>query len=194
MTFRFQYLFALLTALLSSGGIVFAQKAKAVFVCKDKGTSYSNQWTLVADVKSLKLKPQSGSMKLPKKYHVFVVATAHLNTRLTELRMKGGTIELPLPDTSVSFGFNCETFKVENSGTMSPALNAKYPQIVSLKGFSLKNKNNTIRYDYNGIAQNISIIWNGINYLYVPYKSNNKTYYLLYNKMDDNNSKQLKNY
>lgn len=183
---RFVYSACVILSWMSYTG--FAQKAKETFICKDEGASYSNQWTLVKDIKSLRLKPQSGSFKLPEKYKVFIVTSAHLNNRLTELRKNGGTLELPVPDTTVNGGFNCVTFKMENSGTMSPELNAKYPEIISLKGVALKNKNNTIRYDYNGTAQNISVMWNGANYLYMPYKSNNKIYYLLFNKLDNNKS------
>lgn len=165
----------------------FAQQSKRSFICKDEKAAFKSQWALIDDVKSLKLKP-TGKFKLPKQFDVFKVSSNHLNQYLTDLRTKGGTLELPVPNASVSGGFDCVTFKMENSGTMSPELNAKYPQLVSLKGYALENKTNLIRYDYDGTSQKISITWNGINYLYTPYISNNKTYYLLFKKIDDNNS------
>ena len=173
---------------------MFAQAGKSSYVCKDVVGNYYNKWSLVNDVKSLKLPAQNGSMKLPKAYNVFVVSSSQLDKHLAELRTKGGTLQLPVPDADNKDGFDCAIFKMENSGTMSAELNAKYPQLVSLKGTSTQNKNNTIRYDYDGTSQKISIIWNGINYLYTPYKSKNKTYYLVFKKTDAISTSRPKNY
>lgn len=169
-----------------------AQNAEKSLSCFEKKDNYKLQWTLVDSSKSLNLPAKSGSLRLPKKYKVFVVTSVNLKNNLTALRTGGGTITLPFIDMDKdSRNVTCLVFNVENSGTMPKALNDKYPDIVSLKGTGSANKSDAIRFDYDGSVMNISITVNGVNYLYAPYKVKNKVYYLLFKKTDNNNSSRL---
>ncbi|KAA5536567.1 hypothetical protein F0919_02545 [Taibaiella lutea] len=165
------------------------EKTKALY-CSEKSGNYSIQWNWIDKPQSIKFPAKSGNLKLPKKYIVFEVVSSNLNSNLTLLRKNGGTITLPFIDSARGV-LDCLTFKVVNSGTLSKELNDKYPEIVSLKGFDVKNKYNTVRFDYDGTSMNISVICNGINYLYAPYKVKNKVYYLLFKKTDNNGSSRL---
>jgi hypothetical protein len=163
------------------------EKTRALY-CSEKSGNYSIRWNWVDKPQMIKFPAKSGNLKLPKKYEVFEVISSNLKNNLTLLRKNGGTITLPFVD---SVNLDCLTFKVENSGTLSKELNDKYPEIVSLKGYDVKNKYNTVRFDYDGTSMNISVICNGVNYLYAPYKVKNKVYYLLFKKTDNNGSSRL---
>lgn len=171
--------------------VLNAQKTKRIFECKDVINASTVRWTLIDDPKALKLPAKSNNIQLPKKYDVFSVTAINLGEYCTYLRENSGSITLPVPDTTGFTGFRCISFTMQNSGTMSAALNAKYPEIVSLKGYAVNSRSNTIRFDYDGKSMNISVIWNGINYLYVPYRSKSKTYYLLYKKVDNIGSSRV---
>jgi hypothetical protein len=168
------------------------QKSTKAFYCSEKTGSYSIQWKWIDKTQSIKFPAKSGNLQLPKNYEVFEVVASNLKNNLIALRKDGGTITLPFIDTAKGMRkMECLTFKVENSGTMSKTLNDKYPEIVSLKGVDVKNKYNTVRFDYDGTSMNISVICNSVNYLYAPYKVKNKVYYLLFKKTDNNGSSRL---
>jgi len=171
--------------------VIGQQNTKRLY-CSEKAGNYAIQWIWIDKPQSIKFPAKSGSLALPKQYEVFEVVASNLKSNLTLLRKNGGTLTLPFVNTVKGIRtLECLVFKMENSGTMSKALNDKYPDIVSLKGFDVNNKNNTVRFDYDGTSMNISVMSNGVNYLYAPYKVKNKVYYLLFNKMDNNGSSRL---
>lgn len=190
---RFWYRLLLgLSLLLCGSFFATGQKNTKAIYCSEKAGNYSIQWIWIDKPQSIKFPAKSGNLQLPKKYEVFEVISSHLKDNLALLRKNGGTITLPFVDTTKGTRkIECLTFEVENSGTMSKELNDKYPEIVSLKGIDVKNKTNAIRFDYDGTSMNISVICNGINYLYAPYKVKNKVYYLLFKKTDNNGSSRL---
>jgi hypothetical protein len=188
----YYHLFTGLSLLVCCNFSAFAQKNTTPLYCSEKAGSYSIRWNWVDKQQSIKFPAKSGNLQLPKKYEVFEVVSSNLKSNLTLLRKNGGTITLPFVHMVKGMRkMDCLTFKVENSGTMSKELNDKYPEIVSLKGVDVRNKYNTVRFDYDGSAMNISVMCNGVNYLYAPYKVKNKTYYLLFKKSDSNGLSRL---
>jgi hypothetical protein len=56
-----------------------------------------------------------------------------LNIEVFKEQLQNGEVDIPMPDGSMS------RHKVEDSQTMSPELQAKFPQIRSFKGYDLNN-------------------------------------------------------
>jgi len=76
------------------------------------------------------------------------------------------------------------SFATTPSGTMSPELAAKFPQLVSLKGTNPQDQSATIRLNYDGSRLDAEMYIDGIPYILAPWKKNNVIYYLLYKKED----------
>jgi hypothetical protein len=142
----------------------------------------SLSWNKIANTAALKLPQQKGTTKLPKRYTVYTVDAGRLHTILTAIKSKGteqSPMVLPMPAE-----IGCATFNVSSSGTMSPGLAAKYPELASLKGQGAEAKSASVRLDYDGKELNAEILWGGTYYIVTPWKKKNKTYYLVYKKED----------
>lgn len=139
-------------------------------------------WYKVTNTAALKLPAKAGKIKLPKRYTVYTADAGKLHTILNTVKNKGKEqtpVVLPL-----SGEIGCATFGVTVSGTMSPGLAAKYPQLASLKGQGVEDKSASVRLDYDGKEMNAEILWQGSYYLIAPWKKGTKTYYLVYKKED----------
>jgi hypothetical protein len=166
------------------GGSLYAQQnrtssSSACSITRDKVTL---SWSRIANAAALKLPARKGNARLPRKYTVYTVDAGSLHTFLTAIKSKGAEpspIVLPLGTEA-----GCETFNVGTSGTMSPGLAAKYPELASLKGQGVTAKSASVRLDYDGKEMNAEIVWNGIYYIISPWKKGSKNYYLVYKKED----------
>lgn len=160
---------------------VYGQKsnARAVLACNCRAGNMELQWFKVNNPAALKLPVKAGSARLPKQYTVFTTHPKQLHTYMMMLKAKGGSIVLPS-----SGAMACRTFSVTSSGTMSPELAAKFPQIVSLKGFEEKDHASTVRIDSDGSQWSAEMTLGGVAYIISPWKKGAVTYYLLYKKED----------
>jgi hypothetical protein len=152
---------------------------KSIMACNSRMGNVELQWVKIQNVKSLKLPAKKGTAKLPLKYAVFTVNGPALKRYMMSLKEKPGSIVLP-----VGGDLLCIEAYVTNSGTMSEALAAKFPQLVSLKGNGVRDKSVTVRLDYDGTALNAEIISAGTSYIIEPWKKGSTIYYLLFKKED----------
>jgi hypothetical protein len=157
-----------------------AQKSGAqTLACNLRSGNIELQWMKINNAKSLKLPAKSGSAKLPNTFSVFTTNAATLKKYMMSLKKNGGEIILPAPGQ-----MSCVNFNVMNSGTMSPQLAAKFPELVSLKGMATNDKTATVRLDYDGVNLNAEMAFGGVPYIISPWKKGTFTYYLLYKKED----------
>ncbi len=123
--------------------------------------------------------------QLPKKYVVYTINNEQMRAFFQSLKSAGhGHINLPVP------GQGCQAFHVENSGTMSEALAAKFPEIVSLKGTAQNNKAGSVRVDYDGKKLKAEITWENRIYYIQPWEENGTLWYVLSDRKDTGYEKQ----
>lgn len=139
-------------------------------------------WQKITAVKQLKLQPVSGTAKIPAAYTVYTIPEKQLKQFLMAVKAApeySMQFSLPLPENE-----DCQQFLLADAHTMAPALAAKYPQLVSLKGHAPGNRNATLRLDYDGANLRAELSREGTIYLLSPWKSGKKKYYLIYKKED----------
>ena len=162
--------------------IVFAQSSKTSTTanCSHSSNGQKVIWTKVSNIKKLKLPATIGQKKLPTKYSVYTVNQAQLKKVMQAAKSANSTKQIVLPATDG----NCIVFAIENSSTMSPELAAKFPELASLKGTAVTDKNVTARIDYDGSTLSAEVNQMSKIYFLAPWKKGKKTYYLVYNKED----------
>jgi hypothetical protein len=142
----------------------------------------TTSWQRITATKKLKLQPVSGKSKLPARYSVYTINDKQLKDFLMAVKKApDNTIEIALP---LSAAEDCKRFALANANTMAPGLAARYPELISLKGFAAEDKNAGLRLDYDGSDLRAEITWGGTIYLLSPWKSGKKKYYLVYKKED----------
>lgn len=162
-------------------GMLHAQKTVPVSQapgCSIVQHSRKLQWIPVKNPVGLGLPKQHGQAKLPSVYEVYRVDAASLRAFMKAIGKKDNDIMLPLPEREGG----CTRFRTSPSGTMSPGLAARFPDIISLKGYGLADKGLSLRLDYDGQALHAEMIRNGVSYIIAPWKKGKRIYYLLYNK------------
>lgn len=97
-----------------------------LFACKSTKVEESHTedvqvWT------QMDIKPDK-ALLMPNAYTAYA-----LNVEGFKVQLQNGEVDIPMPDGSMS------RHKVEDSQTMSPELQAKYPQIRSYKGYDMNN-------------------------------------------------------
>jgi len=135
----------------------------------------------IVPAEGVKLTPAASKKEpqLPLKYTVYTINNEQMQAFFKAIKTVGkGSINLPVP------GQGCQTFQVEPSGTMSAVLAEKYPEITSLKGTALDNKNGFVRIDYDTKKLYVEITWNHEVYYLHPWKENNQLWYVLSHKKD----------
>ncbi len=150
--------------------------------CSIKQNGIMLSWKHITATGKLKLPSKQASAQLPRKYSVYITDAAKLRKFLSAIKNNANTqteIVLPLSEQS-----GCAAFQVIPSGTLSPELSKKFPQLVSLKGTAVQDKNTSVRLDYNGSELNAEILQGGVSYIIAPWKKGKKTYYLVYKKED----------
>lgn len=173
-------LLLLFTALyLSFAAASYAQGSKSTCSVTQNGVTLS--WHRIEKTAALKLPVKKGKVKLPKRYTVFTTDAGSLHAILTAAKNTKEQTHIVLPLSDIT---GCAGFKVETSGTMSPELAAKYPQLASLKGQGTEDKSASVRLDYDGKEMNAEILWKGTYYIIAPWKKGIRTYYLVYRKED----------
>jgi len=132
--------------------------------CKTNSNNSKSVWTF-------KEYKATTNQILPLKYTCYT-----LNKKAFDKQLIAGKINLPLADNTFAY------FQVENSQTMSEALQDKFPQLKSYKGVQENNTLCKCRVDQNNLDFTITIFCNDATY-YISdlYKNNN---YFFYNKKD----------
>ncbi len=135
------------------------------------------KWILV-NATTAKLPAKNGNQKLPLKYTVYKTDNTKLKQYLTDIKKgKQQTYEMLFP---VSKEAGLQNFVLSNAEVMSPALAAKYSQLISLKGFAKGNQGNTTRVNYDGVQLRVDTNWNGKEYFIMPWKKGKSIYYVVY--------------
>ncbi len=181
---------SLCKAILLSGGIIaaagsmtMAQGRKVQSVCGITVRGKTAAWQKITINPNLKLKPASGTAKLPAAYTLYTIHETQLKEFLKAAKSApDGTQKLALP---LPGGEGCTQFVLANAQTMAAELAARYPELVSLKGHAVTNPNGgLLRLDYNGTDLRAEITWNGTVYLLSTWYSGKNEYYLVYIKED----------
>ena len=170
---------------LALGGQVFGQatgNSNRQTSCNMTANGKTTSWQQITATKKLKLQPVSGKAKLPSRYSVYTINEQQLKDFLMAVKKApDNAMEIALP---LSAAAGCKKFALANANTMAPGLAAKYPELVSLKGFAAEDRNAGLRLDYDGTDLRAEITWGGTIYLISPWKSGKKKYYLVYKKED----------
>lgn len=167
---------------------LYAQRSAPVregYDCTLVQNGITLKWTKVTATAGLKLPARQGNALLPRKYQIYTTPTGKLKAFMEATGKKHTDVILPFSEEP-----GCQVFSVQPSGTMSPELAAKFPELISLKGVARADKNATLRLDYNGSELNAEIIWKGVSYIIAPWKKGSRTYYLLYKKEDSGTEKK----
>lgn len=171
----------LFLAIQSEGSAQTASGSNRQSACSITAGGKTTTWSPVTAVKKLKLQPVAGKAKLPTQYSVYTINEKQLKDFLMAAKnAPDNSAELALPLAALG----CKQFALANANTMSAGLAAKYPELVSLKGFAKEDNNASLRLDYDGSSLRAEITWGGTIYLLSPWKSGKKKYYLVY-KRDD---------
>lgn len=167
---------------------VCAQKAAPVRTavsCNIVQNGLPLKWVRITAVAALKLPARQQTARLPRKYQVYTTDATKLRAFMQAAGKRPSAIVVPLPEDP-----GCGQFSVMPSGTMSPELASKFPEIVSLKGTSKEERSASLRLDYDGKELNAEIIWNGTSYIIAPWKKGKQIYYLVYRKEDSGTEKK----
>lgn len=181
MVLRFFILMTMGCGLFYEAGAQAAAPKSKPGTCGIVSHSKVVDWVNISNVKKIKLPPKSGQRKLPLHYLVYTTNEKQLKDFLVAVKSQPTVhfeIALPSPD------FACHIFSLTNSGTMSEALAAKFPELVSLKGISREDKSSGLRLDYDGKTMNAEVTWMGKTYFIAPWEKGKKVYYLVYKKED----------
>jgi hypothetical protein len=155
---------------------------RANTICRTTSGKEQLTWERVHNTGPLKLKPAPGNTALPRQYQVYRINERRLKQFLkAAANNKGEPFRISLP---VSDEIGCRIFDLNLSGTMSPELAKKFPELLSFKGTAVENKNANLRLDYDGQKMSAEITWNGEIYIMSAWKSGAVTYYLLFLKKD----------
>jgi hypothetical protein len=124
---------------------------------------------------------------LPKAYDSYMINDADLKAFFVYAgqHKQKNSFSIPLPKP-----LGCQYFDVEDAGTMAPGLQAKYPDIVSLKGNGTNTKSGSIRLNYDGVQMRAEVNWNGSIYYVMPVKTDGNIIYLVYDKRDSGETKE----
>ncbi len=156
-------------------------------VCTSTLGNHRLQWTFQDDVSELGLIGAVGNNKLPAKFQVFATDPQALKLYLTATNSADQTSPIALP---LSEGVGCQVFEVGTSGTMSPELAAKFPNLISLKGQAPNQAGADARIDFDGEKMEAQLNWEGQTYIISPWPSSSGTiYYLVYKKEDSGREK-----
>lgn len=140
-------------------------------------------WESVYDVKGLDLPITIGADSLPTHFTAYKINTQSLFSHLQGL--EGEPYNKRVISLPVNNGSGCILFHLEPSGTLSPGLQKKYPDIKSWKGSSDADPTVQLRLDFDGKAIRAVITRNNNVELLSPWPDKqNVTYYLLYKKED----------
>ncbi|MEI8279752.1 MAG: hypothetical protein WCG87_08295 [Bacteroidota bacterium] len=124
---------------------------------------------------------------LPSSFSTYVLDSEQLRAFYTNVNASIGkeeivhTISIPMPKP-----INCQVFEVRPSGVMAPELQAKFPEIASLKGTAVSHGGVDCRLDYDGNKMRGQIIWDELVYYITPINVGNTVCYIVYAASDAN--------
>lgn len=121
---------------------------------------------------------------IPKKYKIYTLDSHNLQSWIQDLKQNNKTGFITIPINGID-----ETFTLEDAKTMSPVLAAKFPQILSLKGFHTKDPQSNIRLNINEQELDIQVQIKDKTYIISKWEQPNFSGYLIYDKNDSNEEK-----
>lgn len=117
----------------------------------------------------------------PSSYRILTLDNAAMQSMLSHVGsdMASATeIQVPTPEGTF------RTFKIWKNGTMSPALAAKYPEILTFDGYAVDDPNVTAKFGFNPFGFSAQV-HDGRNTYYVdPYSNAQDGYYMTFYKRD----------
>lgn len=120
----------------------------------------------------------------PYKYKTYRVDPDTLKAFFSSFRHKG---ELGMV---APVGKNCEPFLMRRSGAMSPGLQEKYPDIVSLQGNGTVNKAAELRLDWDGTQLKGQLSHNENIYYITPVSTGEGMIYMIYDRKETAETKE----
>jgi hypothetical protein len=93
------------------------------------------------------------------------------------------TVPLPKP-------YGCQMLELSSSGVMDPALQAKFPEIVSLQGGATAHGGVDARVDYDGVTMRAKISWDDQVFFITPVSVIGKWIYIVYDKTNTSEIRQ----
>ena len=163
-----------LFALFASGFFLISCSSSQKTASKaiQKECNYARAGGVVMNLETSRSTQISGN-NLPKNYTVFIASNE--KDFFQTAKKEGGMAALELPS-------GCRQFRLSLSGTMTPQMMERYPDLVSLKGNSENGAD--LRIDWDGTAMRGQIIENGKSYVLEPHASSGKHVYLFFSKDD----------
>lgn len=177
----------LMSGLSACAGVKTVHNTKSAAItsppCHFQAGRLDISWESVYDVRELQLPVTNGSDSLPSHFTAYKINKQSLFSHLQGLNGEPYTkrvISVPVND-----GTGCILFHLEPSGTLSPGLQKKFPDIKSWKGSSETDPAVQLRLDFDGKDIRAAIIQGEKIELISPWQDNqNVSYYLLYKKED----------
>jgi len=169
----------------------FLLLASACSAPRGGGASGGSAVCSTAGVPGVRFASSSGSVSaaagraLPTKFRAYEVAQSDWKAFAEKVRERGAGevtgLALPLPG-------GCTTFSMTVSSTMPPEMQAKYPDIVSMRGSAADGAE--LRLDWNGTEVQGQITSRGGTFFLTPYPTAGQRIYLIYHKDDAPATKQ----
>lgn len=125
------------------------------------------------------------NMQKPRFYRLVTFNEAEMRTFLKNTPYADSSIKIILP-VYINNTIECKSFQVSRTKTMDDALQAKYPEIMSFKGFEPGDPFNTIRIETSEKSATFMINYNNDVLFINPITENGKIYYATYSKNDPN--------
>jgi len=120
----------------------------------------------------------------PYKYKIYRINQDTLQAFFREFRLKNDL------GMVVPAGKTCEAFTMRRSGAMSPELQQKYPDIISLQGNGINNKAAELRLDWDGTQVKGQLTHNENIYYITPVNSSEGLIYIIYDRKDTAETKE----
>lgn len=125
------------------------------------------------------------TMQKPRFYRVLTYSESNMRAYLKNTPFADSSVKIIIP-VFMNNTLECKTFQLSRTKTMDDALQAKYPEIMSFKGFEPGNPFNTIRIETSEKTASFMINYNNDVLFINPITENGKTYYATYSKNDPN--------
>ena len=121
----------------------------------------------------------------PANYRVITTIDSSLFSFLKGIPTVDSKVKMMLP-LFIDQTIECKEFIVSRTQTMDPALQAKYPQLMSFKAFAANNSLNAARIDCDENTIKMMVTYDKKVYFLTSMKQHGKLYFLSYAKDDPN--------
>jgi hypothetical protein len=121
----------------------------------------------------------------PAAYRILSTIDTSFNSFLSNIPFEKSTSKIMLP-LFINNLIECKEFNISRAVTMDPALQVKYPSLMSFKAFDANNSLNAARIDCDGTSIKMMITYDKKVYYVTSMMHNKSNYYLCYAKDDPN--------